>query len=28
VLANVETESHRHVTSFLLKPYEARVYIW
>ncbi|GLZ65237.1 hypothetical protein Bamy02_22900 [Bacillus amyloliquefaciens] len=28
VLANAETEAHRHVTSFLLKPYEARVYIW
>lgn len=28
VLANTEPEHHRHVTSFLLKPYEARVYIW
>ncbi|MBY8911168.1 alpha-glucosidase [Bacillus sp. YC2] len=28
VLANTEPEHHRHVTSFLLKPYETRVYIW
>ncbi|WP_045511489.1 glycoside hydrolase family 13 protein [Bacillus amyloliquefaciens] len=28
VLANMETTAHRHVTSVLLKPYEARVYVW
>ncbi|MCP6682400.1 glycoside hydrolase family 13 protein [Bacillus nakamurai] len=28
VLANTEPKYHRHVTSFLLKPYETRVYVW
>lgn len=28
VLANMETTAHGHVTSVLLKPYEARVYVW
>ncbi|MED1171466.1 alpha-glucosidase [Bacillus inaquosorum] len=28
ILSNVETEPHKHITSVLLKPYEARIYVW
>ncbi|TAI09488.1 glucohydrolase, partial [Bacillus velezensis] len=28
VLSNIEAEPHKHMTSALLKPYEARIYLW